>query len=133
MIDLVVVQKAIYDALKTLRVDVVDYIDTSVNCPYVHISNLYINDDSNKTNESVVATQYINIYSEYKGKKEVLELASQVDSLMINIPDIEDHQVMVEKQTQTITQEFVTRDEVHYKTRHCFQALLIYEIKIIKK
>lgn len=82
--DLIEIQKIIYDKLKELKYPVVDdfvlYQETPP--PYIQLSSLYISENNTKVEEGLYVEQYINIYSDYRGKKEILEIAQEVSEVM---------------------------------------------------
>jgi hypothetical protein len=82
--DLIEIQKIIYDKLKELKYPVVDdfvlYQETTP--PYIQLSSLYISENNTKVEEGLYVEQYINIYSDYRGKKEILEIAQEVSEVM---------------------------------------------------
>lgn len=84
MIDLIEVQKLVFDRLSTLNCPVVDefvlYGETKT--PYVQLGSLYIEDNNTKNSEHMEMIQYINIYSTYIGKKEILEISQAVSNVM---------------------------------------------------
>ena len=84
MIDVIKIQQAIWEGLSTIEdYVVVDHIEyDSIEPPFIHIGNLYMEDDSVKNNEGLECQQYINIYSTYDGKKEVLEMINSVNNAM---------------------------------------------------
>ena len=76
--DLLTYQKALYDAIKSLGYDVYDYVPLNTQLPYIRLDSLQALDDSTKTSEGYEVLQYINIFSSYKGQKEVREIAQTV-------------------------------------------------------
>lgn len=82
--DLIEVQKIIYDKISELKYPVVDdfvlYQETTP--PYIQLSSLYISENNTKVEEGLYVEQYINIYSDYRGKKEILEIAQEVSEVM---------------------------------------------------
>ena len=84
MIDLIKVQKLVYDRLSTLEYPVVDEFTLyqEVEPPFIQLGSLYINDTNTKNSEHMIVQQYINIYSAYAGKKEILEISQAVSEVM---------------------------------------------------
>ena len=84
MIDLIKVQKLVYDKLSTLEYPVVDEFTLyqEVEPPFIQLGSLYINDTNTKNSEHMIVQQYINIYSAYAGKKEILEISQAVSEVM---------------------------------------------------
>ncbi|MGM9543630.1 MAG: hypothetical protein ACI3T9_01470 [Romboutsia timonensis] len=91
MINLIDIQESICKALSSItEYTVVDYIEfDSINPPFIRLGNLYFDDNSVKNNEGIKAQQYINIYSTYSGKKEIIQMMDKVNKAMLSIEDIE--------------------------------------------
>ena len=91
MINYLDIQEAIWNALSSInRYKVVDYIEFGeMEPPFIRLGNLYFDDNSVKNGEGVKAQQYINIYSTYSGKKEILEMMDEVNRAITNIKDID--------------------------------------------
>ena len=92
MIDLIKVQKFIFDRISQLSYTIVDdfAIYEQAKTPYIQLSNLYIDNDNTKNTEGMVIQQYINVYSRYKGKKEILQIAQAISSVMNGKAKIEE-------------------------------------------
>lgn len=91
MINLIEIQEAIWNAVSTIsEYTVVDYIEfDSINPPFIRLGNIYFDDKSLKNSECIKAQQYVNIYSTYSGKKEIIEMMDAVNKAMNNIDNIE--------------------------------------------
>ena len=86
MINILEVQQAIWGQLSDSRYVVVDYVDyNTIEPPYVQLGELYIDDDSVKNREGLRCEQYINLYSTYDGKKELLEMIEEINELMLGL------------------------------------------------
>ena len=86
MINILEVQQAIWEQLSNSKYVVVDYVDyNAVEPPYVQLGELYIDDDSVKNRKGLRCEQYINLYSTYDGKKELLEMIEDVNELMLGL------------------------------------------------
>ena len=86
MINILEVQQAIWEQLSNSQYAVVDYVDyNTVEPPYVQLGELYIDDDSVKNREGLRCEQYINLYSTYDGKKELLEMIEDINELMLGL------------------------------------------------
>lgn len=86
MINILEVQQAIWEQLSNSQYVVVDYVDyNTVEPPYVQLGELYIDDDSVKNREGLRCEQYINLYSTYDGKKELLEMIEEINELMLGL------------------------------------------------
>ena len=86
MINILEVQQAIWEQLSDSKYVVVDYVDyNAVEPPYVQLGELYIDDDSVKNRKGLRCEQYINLYSTYDGKKELLEMIEEINELMLGL------------------------------------------------
>ena len=102
MINLIQVQQAVWDNLTTIPYTVVDYIDfDSIEPPFIQLGKIYIDDESVKNNEGIKCQQYINIYSNYSGKRELLEMVDAVSEKMTAL-SIEGYAVYVKQGTTTV-------------------------------
>ena len=102
MINLIQVQQAVWNNLTTIPYTVVDYIDfDSIEPPFIQLGKIYIDDESVKNNEGIKCQQYINIYSNYSGKKELLEMVDAVNEKMTAL-SIEGYAVYVKQGTTTV-------------------------------
>ena len=102
MINLIQVQQAVWNNLTTIPYTVVDYIDfDSIEPPFIQLGKIYIDDESVKNNEGIKCQQYINIYSNYSGKKELLEMLDAVSEKMTAL-SIEGYAVYVKQGTTTV-------------------------------
>ena len=102
MINLIQVQQAVWNNLTTIPYTVVDYIDfDSIEPPFIQLGKIYIDDESVKNNEGIKCQQYINIYSNYSGKRELLEMVDAVSKKMTAL-SIEGYAVYVKQGTTTV-------------------------------
>ena len=102
MVNLIGIQQAIWNEISTIPYTVVDYIEfDSIEPPFVQLGNIYIDDESVKNNEGIKCQQYINIYSNYSGKKELLEMVDAVSEKMTAL-SIEGYAVYVKQGTTTV-------------------------------
>ena len=102
MVNLIGIQQAIWNEISTIPYTVVDYIDfDSIEPPFIQLGKIYIDDESVKNNEGIKCQQYINIYSNYSGKKELLEMVDAVTEKMTAL-SIEGYAVYVKQGTTTV-------------------------------
>ena len=135
MINLIDIQESIWNALSTItEYTVVDYIEfDSIVPPFIRLGNLYFDDNSLKNNDGIKAQQYINIYSTYSGKKEIINMMDRVNEAIKNVR-IEGYQVYVKQghlslgltkdQTGSIFQRLDRNNNKYY------HAVLVYDIYI---
>ena len=114
MINYLDIQEAIWNAISSInKYTVVDYIGfDEIEPPFIRLGNLYFDENSVKNGEGVKAQQYINIYSTYSGKKEILEMMDEVNRSMVNIKTIDVTHI---DNDMNIT---VKRHDVHVKKGH---------------
>lgn len=126
MIDLIKVQKFIFDRISQLSYTIVDdfAIYEQAKTPYIQLSNLYIDNDNTKNTEGMVIQQYINVYSSYKGKKEILQIAQVISSVMNGKAEIEEYSVYIEEDTKTIMLDFDNNGNTFY------HSVMIFKIHI---
>lgn len=77
-------QEKLYALLSTLSYPVYDDVPKNAKCPYIKLGVNRGNDNSNKTNRAYEDYQYIDVFSEYRGKKEVMQIMKQVNDLFQN-------------------------------------------------
>lgn len=135
MINLIDIQEAIWNAVSAInKYTVVDYIEfDSINPPFIRLGNIYFDDKGLKNSECIKAQQYVNIYSTYSGKKEIIEMMDAVNKAIENVR-IEGHEVMVKQGQLRLTIDkdrfssiFQRMDRNNNKFYH---AVLVYDIYI---
>ena len=114
MINYLDIQEAIWNAVSSIQwYPVVDYIEFGeMEPPFIRLGNLYFDDNGVKNGEGVKAQQYVNIYSTYSGKKEILEMMDEVSRSMANIKNID---ITYIDNNMNMT---VKRHNVHVKRGH---------------
>ena len=114
MINYLDIQEAVWNAISSInKYTVVDYIEfDEIEPPFIRLGNLYFDDNSVKNGEGVKAQQYINIYSTYSGKREILEMMDEVNRSMVNIKNIDIAHI---DSNMNVT---VERHDVHVKKGH---------------
>ena len=87
MINYLDIQEAIWKAVSSIQwYPVVDYIEfDEMEPPFIRLGNLYFDDNGVKNGEGVKAQQYVNIYSTYSGKKEIIQMMDEVNRVIDNI------------------------------------------------
>lgn len=78
-------QSKLYNILSTLNYNVYDYVPKNVLLPYIRIGTFYGGDDSSKLNIGSKIYQYIDIFSNYRGKKEIITMMQDVNRKLQNI------------------------------------------------
>ena len=119
MINYLDIQEAIWKAVSSIQwYPVVDYIGfDEIEPPFIRLGNLYFDDNSIKNGEGVKAQQYVNIYSTYYGKREILEMMDEVNRSMVNIKNIDIAHI---DSNMNVT---IERHDVHVKKGHVSLSL----------
>lgn len=82
MIKLYDVFKAVFDKVKTLPYNVYDEVPENAANPHIRIDYSYESENSGKNYDSKIYYQYINIFSTYNGRKEILKITDDVLKLL---------------------------------------------------
>jgi hypothetical protein len=115
-------QEYLYYLLNKLPYDVYDSVPKDAKCPYIQIGASYGNDNSTKTGFAYNDYQTIDIFSDYKGKKEVRGIIQQVNNLLQNKEFIfDDMQVSLYLDTNKILEQNDTEGKYYH-------GILIYKI-----
>ena len=135
LISFVDIQDGVWKAIsKITKYTVVDYIEfDSIDPPLIRLGNIYFDDDSVKNNEGVKAQVYVNIYSTYSGKKEILDMMDEVNKAMEEVI-VDGHQVRIKQGSSRLVVDkdrfssiFQRMDRNNNKFYH---AVLVYDLYI---
>ena len=135
LISFVDIQDGVWKAIsKITKYTVVDYIEfDSIDPPLIRLGNIYFDDDSVKNNEGVKAQVYVNIYSTYSGKKEILDMMDEVNRVMENVT-VEGRQVRVKQGNLRL---YIDKDRtgsifqrMDRNNNKFYHAVLVYDIYI---
>ena len=135
MINYLDIQEAIWKAVSSIsRYKVVDYIEfDKIEPPFIRLGNLYFDENSVKNGEGVKAQQYINIYSTYSGKKEIIQMMDEVNRVMDNI-NIEGHQVRIKKGHISLSLAKDQLGSIHLRmdknNNKFYRAVMVFDIYI---
>ena len=135
MINYLDIQEAIWKAISSIQwYPVVDYIEfDEMEPPFIRLGNLYFDDNSIKNGEGVKAQQYINIYSTYSGKKEIIQMMDEVNRVMDNI-NIEGHQVRIKKGHTSLSLAKDQLGSIHLRmdknNNKFYRAVMVFDIYI---
>ena len=77
-------QSELYNILSALNYDVYDHVPKNAPLPYIRIGTFYGNDDSSKINAGSKIYQYIDVFSNYNGKKEIINIMQDVNRNLQN-------------------------------------------------
>lgn len=135
MISFVDIQDGVWKAIsKITKYTVVDYIEfDSIDPPLIRLGNIYFDDDSVKNNEGIKAQVYVNIYSTYSGKKEILDMMDEVNKAMEEVI-VDGHQVRIKQGSSRL---FVDKDRfssifqrMDRNNNKFYHAVLVYDLYI---
>ena len=135
MINFIDIQEAIWNAISTItKYPVLDYVEfDSVNPPIIRLGNIYFDDNSVKNNEGIKAQVYVNIYSTYSGKKEILDMMDEVNKAMEEVI-VDGHQVRIKQGSSRL---FVDKDRfssifqrMDRNNNKFYHAVLVYDLYI---
>ena len=135
MISFVDIQEGVWKAIsKITKYTVVDYIEfDSIDPPLIRLGNIYFDDDSVKNNEGIKAQVYVNIYSTYSGKKEILDMMDEVNKAMEEVI-VDGHQVRIKQGSSRL---FVDKDRfssifqrMDRNNNKFYHAVLVYDLYI---
>ena len=135
LISFVDIQDGVWKAIsKITKYTVVDYIEfDSIDPPLIRLGNIYFDDDSVKNNEGVKAQVYVNIYSTYSGKKEILDMMDEVNKAMEEVI-VDGHQVIIKQGSSRL---FVDKDRfssifqrMDRNNNKFYHAVLVYDLYI---
>lgn len=120
-------QEKLYALLSTLSYPVYDDVPKNAKCPYIKLGTNRGGDNSTKVNLAYKNYQYIDVFSEYRGKKEVMQLMKQVNDLLQNKKiTLENMQAFLYLNSSEILEQ--TDAEGKY-----YHGILIYRINIQTK
>ena len=135
LISFVDIQDGVWKAIsKITKYTVVDYIEfDSIDPPLIRLGNIYFDDDSVKNNEGIKAQVYVNIYSTYSGKKEILDMMDEVNKAMKEVI-VDGHQVIIKQGSSRL---FVDKDRfssifqrMDRNNNKFYHAVLVYDLYI---
>ena len=135
MINYLDIQEAIWKAVSSIQwYPVVDYIEfDEMEPPFIRLGNLYFDDNGVKNGEGVKAQQYVNIYSTYSGKKEIIQMMDEVNRVMDNI-NIEEHQVRIKKGHMSLSLAKDQLGSIHLRmdknNNKFYRAVMVFDIYI---
>ena len=135
MINYLDIQEAIWNSVSSInRYKVVDYIEfDGIEPPFIRLGNLYFDDNGVKNGEGVKAQQYVNIYSTYSGKKEIIQMMDEVNRVIDNI-NIEGHQVRIKKGHVSLSLAKDQLGSIHLRmdknNNKFYRAVMVFDIYI---
>lgn len=116
-------QVAIYSRLQTdeglKSIGVYDYIDDNKAFPYVVLGRVFSTPERTKTTEGERVEITLDIWSQYKGKKEAVEIMKLIESTL-------DDELVIDG-ADVITQEVKSR-EVFEVADSLYKGTVVYEI-----
>ena len=104
--------------------------------PFIRIDYSYNRDRSGKNYDGMVYFQYINVFSVYKGRKEVLKITDMITEALLEKIETDDFVAYPYLERNEITNESDTigGQKTGYNTNETYrQAILVYKYVIYNK
>ncbi len=123
------IQKLIYEKMTQLKYPVLDdyALYDQAEPPYVILSDLVLVDNDTKTTDGIIAQQYVNIYSTYQGKKEILDIVQEVGEIMnFSTDSVYTKQGKTTIMGETSNQGLFVSDRKYDKFYHAVMIFKIY-------
>jgi hypothetical protein len=123
------VQEKLYGVLNDLGIPVYDFVPTNSEFPYVRIDSCYFMDNSTKAEEGITLIQYVQVFSDYRGKKEIRDLVAQMNDLVLNA-NYEDEEIQIFVEMEIVRYfEHQEKDGSGYYN----QATVMYKFTIFER
>ena len=122
------VQEKLYQIITTkMDIPCYDYIPTNSKMPYIKIDSCYYIDNSAKDINSISLVQYVQVFSDYKGKKEIRDIVAEMNDKVLDDWNDEDMQILPEIELVRMS-EHKNKDGSFYN-----QATVMYKFTIFEK
>lgn len=124
------------NALKSDKLHVYDELIENPQWPFIRIDYSYNRDRSGKNYDGTTYFQYINVFSVYKGRKEVLEITDMINEALSETIETDDFIAIPYLERNEITNESDTigGQKTGYNTNETYrQAALVYKYIIYNK
>lgn len=127
-------QKKIYEVLASTKYKVFDSINKDVAYPFIRIGITNVVNIKNKSNNSYKVQQYIHIFSDYNGQKEIKEISQEVIDILLNANlDFENTQVITNLNTlQMLEDKEFTGAGSQNDVGTFFHAILILDLQLFE-
>ena len=131
--DLVDIYRIIWKAVEKLSYPIFDSMPFGYNkYPYAYIGGLYTREDNTKNSEGLSCDLYINAYSAYKGRKEILEMITELNNVMKQDLSNDEYTVFIRKGKHAVTQDIDELGWGEEDNNKFYHAVLIYQIDVKK-
>lgn len=128
-------QKKIYEVLASTEYKVYDSIKKDIAYPFIRIGITNLSNIKDKSNKSYKVQQYIHIFSDYHGQKEIKEISQKVvDTVLDANLDFDTTQVITSLNTLQII------EDKEYKSTSSqdnigsfFHAIIIFDLQVFEK
>lgn len=131
MINILSIQGELYKILSSTGYNVFDDVPDDTTYPFISIGYSQTLDDSTKTNDGYEILQYIDIYSNYRGQKEIKEISQKVLQTIENSDiEIDDLFIDVKLRGMEIIKEDYKNQIIEGSTKgSLYHSILILKIK----
>lgn len=119
------IQKLIYDKLAALGYTVYDYVIEDASFPYIRLGVTDSSKNNTKTTKGKKIKQYIDVFSNYKGSKEVKEITDKIVNILDGL-SVDGYNFTLEH-TTIIQEEYKPLGGINKGT--VFHGVIIFEIK----
>lgn len=119
------IQKLIYDKLAALGYTVYDYVIEDASFPYIRLGVTDSSKNNTKTTKGKKIKQYIDVFSSYKGSKEVKEITDKIVNILDGL-SVDGYNFILEH-TTVIQEEYKPLGGINKGT--IFHGVIIFEIK----
>lgn len=131
MINILAIQGELYKILFSTGYNVYDDVPDDAPYPFISIGYNQLLDDGTKTNDGYEIMQYIDIYSDYNGQKEIKEISQKVLQYIKNSDiKIENLYIDIKLKSLDIIKESYKSQSVEGSTNGTlYHSVLILRIK----
>lgn len=127
--NILTIQSELYKQLSSLNIPVYDSVPINAQMPYIKLGYMNMNEYSTKTQEGIQVTQYIDIFSNYKGQKETREIMHQIIQKMQQF-DKENNDLYISLSNTEILEEQDKEQSVNNTPKgSIYHGVLIYKFK----
>lgn len=125
------IQSYLYKILSSLNYPVYDYIPTDTKMPYIKLGYMNMKEYSCKTAEGIEISQYIDIFSDYKGQKQTREIMNKIIE-KINQFKESNQEIKISLKNTEILEEKDKEQSINGTPKgSIFHGVLIYKFKSI--
>ena len=131
MKDILQVQLELYNKLSSLDYPIYDYVPDDSKMPYIKLGYMNLKDYSCKTADGIEITQYIDIFSNYKGQKQTREIMLKVMGVMDQLKRSHTNLNISLKNTEILEEKDKEQSVSGTPKNVIYHGVLIYKFKSI--